>query len=388
MKVCYILPHFYPHIGGGEKAMLEYILAILNKDVEVRVLTHSDNGKSEHINYMGIDIYYFNWKILFGHPIVNSNDIKEHIMWADIVHTATYTPVPTVSRVCKRINKPLVVTVYESLNEKWYWIEPNFIKATMFKTYERFVLKHWCSCYHSISEATTKDLKKIVSTKPIKKIYCIVDRKDDMIEEDREKLVKFFSIDKSDKIFLSYGRPGKTKGLFVYLDAIIKTLKSLPEHKTEHIKFCFIMSNDPVAEKNKFIKIVKDNALEKNIIVRDSVSREDLDTYIKSCDYVVVPSITEGFGLTAIEACDMGKKVIYSSAGSLPEVTFGETVEFKNRNSDDLSDKLNKIILNEIEFSKKQQKDFSYTTISNQLYDLYEQLILEKKQKKGNNTRR
>ena len=143
MKICYVLPHFYPHIGGGEKAMLDYILSIQDKYVEARVLTHSENNKAEHINYKGIDIYYFNWKILFGHPIVNSNDIKEHLMWADIVHTATYTPVPTVSRLCNKIKKPLVITVYEVLNEKWYWIEPNFVKATMFKIYERLVLKHW-----------------------------------------------------------------------------------------------------------------------------------------------------------------------------------------------------------------------------------------------------
>ena len=106
LKVCFVLAHFYPHVGGAEKAMLDYILALKEKGVQVRVLTHSDSGEVEHKKYKDIDIYYFNWKLLFGHPLVNKKDIIEHVKWADIVHTATYSPVITTSKVCKKLKKP------------------------------------------------------------------------------------------------------------------------------------------------------------------------------------------------------------------------------------------------------------------------------------------
>ena len=90
-----------------------------------------------------------------------------------------------------------------------------------------------------------------------------------------------------------------------------------------------------------------------------------------------MPSVTEGFGLTAIEACEAGKKVIHSSGGSLPEVTFGEVIEFENRNSIDLARKLGGIILGNIKFDKKKKKDFSKDAISNEYINTYKKIIEE-----------
>ena len=135
------------------------------------------------------------------------------------------------------------------------------------------------------------------------------------------------------------------------------------------------MAKDPKPEREKFVKRVKEHNLEKYVIVKESVSREDLENYIMCADYIVVPSITEGFGLTSIEACNMNKKVIHSSGGSLPEVTFGSVIQFENKNSEDLKDKLEKIINGEIEFGNKERKDFSKETITTEVIDLYNELL-------------
>ena len=97
------------------------------------------------------------------------------------------------------------------------------------------------------------------------------------------------------------------------MNAIENVVQRLNKQELEHIKFCFIMAKDPQSERAKFVKQVKEHQLEKYVIVKESVDRSDLENYIMCANYVVVPSITEGFGLTAIEACNMGKKLIYSS---------------------------------------------------------------------------
>lgn len=375
MKICYVLAHFYPHVGGGEKAMLDYILSMKKYNIEVRVLTSSSGGVVGHKEYKGIDIYYYDWKTIFGHPVVKKEDLVEHIEWADIVHAAVYSPVRVTSNVCKKLNKPFIVTVFESLNEKWFWIEKNPIKAIMFRMYEKMVLNSKCSFYHTISDATTKDLEKSVKTKDIKRIYTIVEMNKEDTKYNRDKLNSFFNIFSNDKVFLSYGRPGKTKGIFIYLDAIRQVVEKLSEEELKNVKFCFIMANDPIDQKKKFLKKIKEYNLEKYVIVRDSVERNDLEIYIKSCDYVVVPSITEGFGLTAVEACEMGKKIIHSTGGSLPEVTFGETLEFENRNSSSLANILRGIIIDDIDFKIKEKKDFTSETIGKEMYMLYEQIL-------------
>ena len=381
MNVCYVLPHFYPHVGGGEQAFLDLIQELIKKGVEVRVVTSNSGGVNGSQNYKGIDIYYYNWKMLFGHPIVRAKDLEEHVKWADIVHAGVYSPVRKACKVSRKYNKPSVVTAHEVLGKRWFWIEPNYIKALAFKVYEEYIVKTKCGCYHTPSHATEVDLIKCNKNAKVKNIYWIVDENKKQIQTDKEKFNKYFNITDEDKVFLNYGRPGKTKGVFIYLDAIEKTINELSEEQLKNNKFCFIMAKDPKPEREKFVKRVKEHNLEKYVIVKESVSREDLENYIMCADYIVVPSITEGFGLTAIEACNMNKKVIHSSGGSLPEVTFGSVIQFENKNSEDLKDKLEKIINGEIEFGNKERKDFSKETITTEMIELYNNLLKNTEEK-------
>lgn len=375
MKVCYVLPHFYPYVGGAEQAFMDLISVAVSKKIKVRVITSSVDGKEIHKKYNGIDIYYYNWKSFFGHPIVEKKDLLEHVKWADIVHSAVYSPVPPVSSVCRKLNKPHVCSVHEVLGKRWYWIESNKVKAFMFKLYETFTVHQKVDLFITPSFATKVDLEECNKKAKVKNIYWISDNKKAKVKVDNKKYLNYFDIEKSDKVFLNYGRPGKTKGVFIYLEAIKKVTNDIDSKYLENIKFCFIMAKEPHLERSKFLNEIEKCNLSKYVIVRESVSREDLDNYRECADYVVVPSITEGFGLTAIEACEAGKRVIHSSGGSLPEVTFGEVIEFENRNSEDLADKLKGIILGKIQFNKKEKKDFSKETISNEFINTYKEFI-------------
>lgn len=377
MKICYVLPHFYPHVGGAEQAFMDMISVLVSKKINVRVVTSSSGGIIGHKKYNGIDIYYYDWKMFCGHPIVKKKDLEDHIKWADIVHSAVYSPVPPTSSVCRKLGKPHVCAVHEVLGKRWYWIENNKIKAFMFKIYESFTVHQRVELFITPSFATKKDLEECNKKAKVKNIYWISDKEKKKINMDRDKFKKYFGLDDSDKVFLNYGRPGKTKGVFIYLDAIKKVINDVDGNKLKNIKFCFIMAADPKTEREKFLYEVEKYGLSKYVIVRESVSREDLENYRECADYVVVPSITEGFGLTAIEACEAGKKVIHSSGGSLPEVTFGEVIQFENRNSIDLSHKLTEIITNNVKFDKKKKKDFSKETISSEFINTYKEVIEE-----------
>lgn len=383
MKVCYVLPHFYPHVGGGEQGAMQLIQEMLKKNIQVRVITSNSGGINGYRNYNGIDIYYYDWKMLFGHPIVRKKDLEEHIKWADLVHAFVYSPVKKSCNLARKYNKASLVTVHEVLGKRWFWIEKNYIKAFAFWFYEKYIVNTKCNYFHTFSHATEKDLKKSNKRAKIKNIYCIVEEKENNIESkkiNKEKFYKYFNISQNDIVFLNYGRPGKTKGVFIYLEAIRKLLNDIDKEKIKNIKFCFIMAKDPMPERKKFINKVKKYNLEDYVIIRESVSREDLENYIMCTNYVVVPSITEGFGLSAIEACNFGKKLIHSSGGSLPEVTFGSVVEFENRNSEDLKNKLKGIIENKIEFTIKPRKDFSKETITSEMIDLYNEILKNKEE--------
>ena len=85
-------------------------------------------------------------------------DIYEAAQWSDIVHTTTYTAAPKALKAARKFNKPCLVTVYEALGEKWFWVEGSYLKAFLFFCFERYVLKKKFSLYHVISRATRADL--------------------------------------------------------------------------------------------------------------------------------------------------------------------------------------------------------------------------------------
>jgi glycosyltransferase involved in cell wall biosynthesis len=49
-------------------------------------------------------------------------------------------------------------------------------------------------------------------------------------------------------------------------------------------------------------------------------------------DCVIIPSLAEGFGFSAAEACAMNKPVVVSNTTSLPEVVSGKYVLVKPKN--------------------------------------------------------
>jgi len=379
LKICYVMPHFYPHIGGGEQAFLDTIVNLkkMYKNVEARVVTSASGGIKGLHEHLDIPIYSYDWKMFCGHPIINKKDLKEHIKWADIVHVGVYSPViPTVG-MCKKLNKPVIVTAHESLNEKWYWVEPNKIRALMFRIYEKLNVTVKCDYYHVPSDATKRDLIQNNKKANVKRIYWISDNKVKKEKIDKTHFYESFEIDKNSTTFLYYGRPGQTKGIFVYEEAINLLKKKLSDKDLDKVKFCFVISKDPIKGLKKFKSYRDENNLENLIKFRTDIKRNQMLHFIECTDYVVVPSITEGFGLSAIEACERDAKLIYSNGGSLPEVTYGECVEFENRNSEDLANKLYEIIKGKKKFIKKEKKDFSTKTVINEFYNMYVNTIKE-----------
>lgn len=377
LKICYVMPHFYPHIGGGEQAFLDTIVNLkkIHKNVEARVITSASGGIIGLHEYMDIPIYSYQWNMFCGHPIVNKKDLKEHIEWADIVHVGVYSPVIPTVNLCKKLKKPVIVTAHESLNEKWFWVEPNKIKAFMFKIYEKINVNVKCDCYHVPSDATKKDLEINNKKAYVKRIYWISDNKISKKQIDKTDFYDAFNINNNSTTFLYYGRPGQTKGIFVYEEAINILKSKLTDKDLKKVKFCFVISKDPAKGLQKFNKYIEDYNLQELIKIRTDIKRPQMLHFIECTDYVVVPSITEGFGLSAIEACERNAKLIYSSGGSLPEVTYGECIEFENRNSEDLANKLYDIIKGKKIFTKKEKKDFSTKTVIDEFYNMYIETI-------------
>lgn len=376
-KICLITENFFPHVGGVEKYFLDVAHGLISHNYEVRIITSNSGGITGFHKFEGIDVYSYSWFCLSDHSIPKEKDLAEHVRWADLIHTTTYTAGPVSNYVGKKFHKPVIIIVHEVLGKKWHWIESNFFKALIFRFVEFFCVKQNYDFFLCNSYATEKDLNKIQKNKDkIKTIHLSVDTNLlKNVKADRNMFLDYFNILEDDKVFLYFGRPGQSKGIDVYLNALKKL--ALKKEIPQNVKFAFLLSLEPHNQRKSFIDKVKKYNLDNYLKIQPSVSRDKLFTMVKSADYVVVPSVTEGFGFSCVESCTLGCKVIHSSGGSLPEVSFGQTKEFENRNPDSLYSVLKNTIHNE-SFNLSEQKDFSLEKQITSLIDVYKNFLDDK----------
>lgn len=369
MKIAYILPHFYPYVGGGEKMFYDLAVGFKKAGHEVHVVAR--DVKPDYVGLCridGVSVNYRPWKEMFGHPFPVKEDIEEEIKWCDVVHTSIFTTSPIVSKLAKKYGKPSVLTIYEVRGNKWFACD-NFFKACIYYMVEQYTCRQKFSAYHAISEATKRDIKQYCDRPNVHRVYLANEMKKDAYNTEFS-LRRYFGLKNDTPVFLYYGRPGRTKGIQVYARAIERIIGRLKVNTD--FRFCFILGKEPEKERKEFIKYIKAKKLDEYVLIRDSVEREQLSECIKQANCVVVPSLTEGFGFSALEACQLGTSIIYSDGGSLPEVTFGLCRSFKNGDAVDLSEKLLKVIKGEADaFGYVPEKDFSYDNVMRGIMDIY-----------------
>ena len=102
------------------------------------------------------------------------------------------------------------------------------------------------------------------------------------------------------------------KGPDVLLQAFVEVVKLKLD-----ARLCIIGTGDMEAELRR---TVEREGLEANVELLGSISHSDLVEYYARAKVVAVPSRSEGLSLVAIEAAIMGKPVVASDVGGLPEV--------------------------------------------------------------------
>jgi len=131
-------------------------------------------------------------------------------------------------------------------------------------------------------------------------------------EKANETLVqaKAMGIGRNFPIILNIGRMVKDKGQEYFILAAKEVLATKPDTQ-------FIIIGDGL-EREKLEKLVKDFPMRKKFFFLGE--QKDISGFLSIMDFLVVPSLREGFGLVALEAFYFGKPVIASNIGGLSEI--------------------------------------------------------------------
>lgn len=118
-----------------------------------------------------------------------------------------------------------------------------------------------------------------------------------------------------------------------------------------------------------------------NVIFTDFVSEGQLRWLYENCEAYIFPSLSEGFGLPALEAMAHGAPVVSSNATCLPEIYGDGAYYFDPINVDDIASKINDVLSNKalrtklISAGQAQVKKYSWKRMAEQTLSVYESTL-------------
>jgi glycosyltransferase involved in cell wall biosynthesis len=101
---------------------------------------------------------------------------------------------------------------------------------------------------------------------------------------------------------------------------IERILKAFQHVKEKEEGVSLLMAGKPDAEGEKLIAGIADKTLFKDVIFTGFVVEEELVSLYNACEFLLLPSLYEGFGLPVVEAMACSKAVVVSKNSSLAEV--------------------------------------------------------------------
>jgi len=341
MKILFVIENYVPHVGGVEMVFKNLAEGLASKGHEVNIITHRFGKTLKYEELNGVKIHRINClqsRYLFSFLAI-PRAVKK-AMEADIIHTTTFNGALPAWVASKLSGRKCVITVHEVWVNKWKeYTTMNFLDSMLHNFLEKLIYRLSFDKYVAVSNSTKRQLLEI-GKKPGKTttVYNAVDYKHfDPKKNSGKKIREYYELE-DNFVCLTYGRPGPSKGMEY-------AIKAVPLINIPKFKHMFILSKDKqyILRHRKLKSLIQELQIGKKVIMVDPVSYKMLPKYIRAADCVVVPSLSEGFGYTAAEACALGVPVVATKTTSLPEVVSGKYILVEPKSSEEIATAVERI---------------------------------------------
>ena len=418
MEVLHLCPRFFPAISGAEFYM-QRISEELQKSRKVNIAFHCSNA----IDFAGLRMSTkknlpessFCWHNLFTvhRHAVNPQNGESLLNWYSeklstiFKHTKENQIIPFLT------NGPSIPTFFSSIERSKYSI----IHATFFPyqtildglicgrlqnvpsvctpffhfanpRYQKIEEISLLNCYSKIIACTQMEKKELsnrgITSNKIEVIPMGVDAQKFELAE-KEGFLESYHIEKNRPIVLFCGYKNFEKGALTLLHSL-----PLVKAHINNVLFCFI--GPSTTGFNYELSRLKKQGLRDNIL---NIDPSNLGGYFdkkklgafKSCSLYAMPSRTDAYGISFLEAWASGKPVIGANIGATPEIIRdgidGYLVDFDNPIA--LAEKIQYLLQNPeltITLGKngqlKVREHNNWKAISQKIFEIYEVLVNEK----------
>ena len=373
MKVLFVLENYFPFIGGAEVLFKNLCEGLVEKGHQVTVITSSlpQAPYNEMVN--GVEVLRVQtprkgsryWFTLLAIP--SSIRIVKKF---DIVQTTTYNGAFPAWLAARLAGKKCLITVHEVIGSDWKDMQGmNWLTAWLHRFLEWLIVALPFDRYVTVSQYTAKRVEKYgIRPQRISVAYNGINYDQfDMSKADRPAIREMLNL--SDKfVYMYFGRPGISKGGEYLIAAAPLISREIPNSR-----LLLLLGKEPAEGYKKMLSLIKEMQIEELVILHDPVPRIELPGYIAAADCVVVPSLSEGFGFTAAEACAMEVPVVASDVGSLPEIVSGRYMLIEPTNTQAIADAVVEVYNNRAK--AKARKVFTWNSCVDKYESLYNEIV-------------
>ena len=314
-KILIFSTAYYPFVGGAEVAVKEITDRI--SDIQFDLITARFDSKLPKFEKIGnINVYRIGSgfktldKILLSFlgalKTLKLNN-KNHYDFYWCIMATFASGGAYLANVFSKNKVPIILTLQEGDSEehfakRWFGLINFSWKMALKKTHHLTVLSHFLK-----DRAERFGYEGKVSIIPNGVNVESFELKAWSLEE-RHKMRKEMGMEENDVALVTSSRLVKKNGVGDVIDA----LKFLPDN----VKFVILGSGSLEEE-------LKQKALSSKLQARTCflgfVSHDNLPKYLKSCDIFIRPSLSEGFGISFVEAMACRIPVIATPVGGIPD---------------------------------------------------------------------
>lgn len=323
-RVVFVVEYYYPHVGGGEVVFQHLAEGLAGCGIDVRVVTCRLPGTARDETLGGVRIHRVNvppcgrrhWFSLLALP-----EVLKHVGRDTVVHTTTHNGAFPAWLAARLRGARSVMTVHEVFGPSWATLAGlGPLSARAFEALESVAVGlpfDWQVC---VSEYTRRTLEEHYP-RPGRRSSVIYNGVDAELfnpqRVDGTRLRRLLGVE--DRfVALYFGRPGYSKGLDYLVEAVPRMIESIP-----NFHLLLLLADEPRTLYDTALRRLRPHVDGGHARVFPPVDRQALPEYLAAADCVVVPSLSEGFGLSAAEACAMRRPVVATTGGALPEVVSG-----------------------------------------------------------------
>jgi glycogen(starch) synthase len=287
----------------------------------------------------------------------------------DVVHAHDWMTYPAGIAISRRCSRPLVVHVHSTEFDR----SGEHVNQVVYDI-ERMGM-HAASKIIAVSKLTKETIVRRYDIAPskVEVVYNAVEHNGDG--------VCHIQPEKKDKIILFLGRITMQKGPEYFLAAAKKVLQVV-----DNVKFIMAGSGDMMP---RIVELAASMGIGKKVLFTGFLSGDDVNRAFKMADLYVMPSVSEPFGISSLEAMNQNVPVLMSKQSGIAEVvTHALKVDFWD--VDEMANKMIAVLkrpqlretLSRNGFHESQR--FNWENSAAKVMSIYEEVVGQQKSKETN----